>query len=46
MDAKTLELALLGTLSLVCTIFAWAVDQVVFSLVFFALGASAVLGMA
>ena len=43
MHAKTRDLALLGILSLFCTVFAWAVDHVVFSWVFFALGASAVL---
>ena len=45
MHAKTRD-PLLGILSLFCTVFAWAVDHVVFSWVFFALGASAVLGIA
>jgi hypothetical protein len=47
MDAKTTHvLVLLAALSLVCTALAWAVDHAVFSSVFAALAAVAVLGIA
>jgi hypothetical protein len=46
MDAKrTQGLVLLAALSLVCTAVAWAVDHAVFTSVFAALGAVAVLGI-
>jgi hypothetical protein len=46
MDAKTRDLALLAFLSLLCAIFAWAGNRDVFSPVFFALGAVAIVGAA
>jgi hypothetical protein len=46
MDAKTTHvLVLLAALSLVCTALAWAADHAVFSSVFAALAAVAVLGI-
>jgi hypothetical protein len=46
MDAKTTHvLVLFAALSLVCTALAWAVDHAVFSSVFAALAAVAVLGI-
>ena len=44
MDAKTLDLALLGFLSLFCAIYVWAGDRDVFASVFLALGTVAILG--
>jgi hypothetical protein len=46
MDAKTRDLALLASLSLLCAIFAWAGDRDVVGSVFFALGTVAILGAA
>jgi hypothetical protein len=46
MDAKTRDLALLASLSLLCAIFAWAGDRDIFGSVFFALGAVAIVGAA
>jgi hypothetical protein len=47
MDAKTIRaLVWLAALSLFCATVAWAVDHAVFSSVFAALGAVAVLGAA
>jgi hypothetical protein len=47
MDAKTIRaLVSLAALSLFCATIAWAVDHAVFSSVFAALGAVAVLGAA
>jgi hypothetical protein len=46
MDAKTRDLALLATLSLFCTGFAWSWGHVILGSVFFALGVVAVLGIA
>jgi hypothetical protein len=47
MDTKTTHvLVLLAALSLVCTALAWVVDHAVFSSVFAALAAVAVLGAA
>jgi hypothetical protein len=45
MDAKTTHVVLLAAWSLVCTALAWAVDHAVFSSVFAALAAVAVLGI-
>jgi hypothetical protein len=45
MDAKTRDLALLAALSLFCAGFAWGWDYIILGLVFFALGAVAVLGI-
>ena len=41
MDAKTRDLALLTALSLFCAGVAWILDELVFGLVFFALGVAA-----
>jgi hypothetical protein len=46
MDAKTLDLALLGFLALFCAISAWAGDRDVFGSAFLVLGAVAMLGAA
>jgi hypothetical protein len=46
MDAKTLDLALLGFLALFCAISAWAGDRYVFGSAFFALGIVAIVGAA
>ncbi len=46
MDAKTRHLFLLAALSGLCAGSAWALDDAVFSSVFFALGVGAVLGIA
>jgi hypothetical protein len=46
MDAKTQELVLLATLSLLCALFAWSGGRLVWGSVFFGLGVAAVLGAA
>jgi hypothetical protein len=47
MDAKTIHnLVFLAVLSLFCSGFAWAVDHVVFSAVFAAVGSVAAFGVA
>jgi hypothetical protein len=46
MDAKTRDLVLLAAVSFFCTGAAWISDYLVLSLVFFALGAVAALGIA
>jgi hypothetical protein len=46
MDAKTLDLALLAALSLLCAIFAWAGDVMLLARSFFAVGAVAIVGPA
>ena len=46
MDAKTLDLALLASLSLFCAMFAWAGDRNIVGSLFFALGAVAIVGAA
>jgi hypothetical protein len=46
MDAKTLDLALLAALSVLCAMFAWAGDRDIVGSLFFALGAVAIVGAA
>jgi hypothetical protein len=46
MDGKTLDLALLATLSVLCATFAWAGDRDIVGSLFFALGAVAIVGAA
>jgi hypothetical protein len=44
MHAKTLDLAFLAALSVLCAMFAWAGDSGVVGLLFFALGVVAIVG--
>jgi hypothetical protein len=46
MDAKTRDLVLLASLSLLCALFAWAGNRDVLGSIFLALGVVAVLGAA
>jgi hypothetical protein len=44
MDAKTLDLALLAALSVLCAMFAWEGDRDIVGSLFLALGAVAIVG--